>query len=379
MAGMPVRRLTPISTLTLSLALAACGGGGGGDIATATASTSGTAATVSAGPGATPDSGSAAPAALAAGAVIDADQRTRAANATANSAANACAGVRPFYWEIGSADGALASGSTGRAGNGRAVTADTPMRFASATKWLYAGFVAQRRSGQLQEWDERMLTMRSGYTHFAGCQAGQPVDGCLAWHDNDQYDAEADGHFYYGGAHMQKHASLMGLGSLDAAGLAAAMREALGSEVNIGMAQARPAGGATGTPGSYARFLRKLARGDLALASLLGRAAVCASPQRCPQGEALSGPAPTEERWHYSLGHWVENDPAAGDGAFSSPGAFGFYPWVSADHKLYGMLARDVGTADAGSADESAEGAGMASARCGRLIRRAWVSGVAQR
>lgn len=354
-----------MSSLLLSLALVACGGGGGDFVAPA-AGTADAASVAVLAP----------PVASATGPVDDV-QRSRAASATANSGTNACADVRPFYWEIGSGEGVLASGSTGRAGNGRAVTADTAMRFASATKWLYAGFVAQRRAGRLQDWDQRMLSLRSGYTHFSGCQAGQPVDGCLAWQDNDQYDAEADGHFYYSGAHMQKHASLMGLGSLDAAGLAAAMREALGPDVGIGMAQARPAGGATGTPGSYARFLRKLARGDLALGRLLGTAAVCASPQRCPQGEALSGPAPADERWHYSLGHWVENDPVAGDGAFSSPGAFGFYPWVSADRSLYGMLARDVSTSDAGAVDEPGEGAGIASARCGRLIRRAWVSGVA--
>lgn len=355
--------------LSLTLALGACGGGGGdpgaADVAPATPATpvAGSGGTTNAAP-ATPTTG-----------VIATDQRLRAASATANSGSNACADVRPFYWEIGSADGALASGSTGRTGAGRAVTSDTPMRFASATKWLYAGFVAQRRAGRLQAWDEHMLSLRSGYTHFAGCQPGQPVDACLAWQDNDQYEADADGRFFYGGAHMQKHASLMGLGALDAPALAAEMRQALGEDVAIGMAQARPAGGATGTPGSYARFLRKLARGELALAPLLGTASVCASPQRCPQGEALSGPAPAEERWHYSLGHWVENDPVAGDGAFSSPGAFGFYPWLSADHRLYGMLARDVGADDA---ETAGEGAGIASARCGRLIRRAWVSGLAQ-
>lgn len=365
----PSRLLLASLGVALGVLLAGCGGGGGD------AAGDGAAAPPTASPNAgVPDPVPPTPEPTQEP-TPDAARRLQAASDTAASTHNACVDVRPFYWEIGDGDGRLAGGSIGRTGTGRAVTADTPMHYASATKWLYAGYVAQRRGGRLQPWDERMLGMRSGYTHFAGCQAGQTVDGCLAWQDNDQYEADADGRFYYGGAHMQKHASLIGLGAMDAGGLAAALRAELGPELAIGMAQARPAGGATGTPATYAAFLRKLARGDLALGPLLGSAAVCANPERCPSGEALSGPAPAQEVWHYSLGHWVENDPAAGDGAFSSPGAFGFYPWVAANRSLYGMLARDVGAA---VADDETEGAGVASARCGRLIRRAWVSGVAQ-
>ena len=69
--------------------------------------------------------------------------------------------------------------------------------------------------------------------------------------------------------------------------------------------------------------------------------------------------------WHYSLGHWIEDDPA-GDGAYSSPGAFGFYPWIDTSKTLYGVVARIV---LAGAYD---------SALCGAQIRKAWVTGVAQ-
>ena len=48
-----------------------------------------------------------------------------------------------------------------------------------------------------------------------------------------------------------------------------------------------------------------------------------------------------------------------------SPGAFGFYPWISGDKSLYGILARE-------DADSTA---GFKSALCGRLIRQAWVTG----
>lgn len=90
-----------------------------------------------------------------------------------------------------------------------------------------------------------------------------------------------------------------------------------------------------------------------------------ACPTACPSA-ALSTPIPGSERWHYSLGHWLESDPSVGAGAFSSAGAFGFYPWIDADRTYYGVLACAVLRAQAG----------YESAQCGRLIRQAWLTGV---
>ena len=59
-------------------------------------------------------------------------------------------------------------------------------------------------------------------------------------------------------------------------------------------------------------------------------------------GTAANTPVPSTESWHYSIGHWVEDDPAVGDGAFSSAGAFGFYPWIDASKTYYGVLAREA-------------------------------------
>ena len=64
-----------------------------------------------------------------------------------------------------------------------------------------------------------------------------------------------------------------------------------------------------------------------------------------------------------------EDDSDVGDGAFSSPGAYGFYPWVDAERSFYGVLAREV---------PATGGIGYGSAVCGRAIRKAWLTGVAQ-
>ena len=115
---------------------------------------------------------------------------------------------------------------------------------------------------------------------------------------------------------------------------------------------------------SYALFLRKMLAGQLLMGSMLGAHPVCTNRLTCTA--AVIAPIPLEESWHYSIGHWVEDDPAVGDGAFSSPGAFGFYPWIDASKTYYGVLAR------------LALGSALESVYCGRMIRKAWVTGVAQ-
>lgn len=293
--------------------------------------------------------------------------RTTAARATAASPTNACSTIGSFYWEIGDRQGGLASGSVNPAGSSDRYDADTVMAIASASKWLYAAYTVQRRAGVLSDEDVKYLTFRSGYTNFAICLPRDTVDTCLERAKNGTYTAATDGFFYYGGGHMQKHASLNGLGALDNDALATEIRSQIGPEIQLAYSQPQPAGGGEMSASQYAVFLRKILAGDLAIAGLLGTHAVCTNPKTCT--EALSSPSPDDENYHYSLGHWVEDDPVNGDGSFSSAGAFGFYPWIDAQKTLYGILARRASAGD---------NAGFQSVACGRLIRLAWKTGVAQ-
>lgn len=142
------------------------------------------------------------------------------------------------------------------------------------------------------------------------------------------------------------------------------MRAQLGSEIAVAYSQPQLAGGVVTTPDAYAVFLRKVLNGTLQMRDALGTHAVCTNPATCTQ--ALNAPVPAALSWHYSIGHWVEDDPATGDGAFSSAGSFGFYPWIDASKTWYGIVAR---------VDQS--GSGFNSFQCGQLIRSAWVQGVA--
>jgi len=294
-------------------------------------------------------------------------QRSAAATATAQSSTNLCAPIAPFYWEVGDRNARLASGSVNAAGNTVTYGSSTLMPIASASKWLYAGYVVQKRQGVLSASDIQFLNFRSGYTNFSICLQTQTIDSCLAYLNNGVYSAATDGQFDYGGGHMQKHASLEGLGALDNAGLAAEVRSQIGTDIALAYSQPQPAGGGASTADDYARYLRKLLGGTLWMSAALGTHPVCTNPTTCPAGQAISTPIPSNESWHYSVGHWVEDDPVVGDGAFSSPGAFGFYPWVDASKTWYGVLAR-----------QDSAGSGVDSVYCGRLIRKAWVTGVAQ-
>jgi hypothetical protein len=290
----------------------------------------------------------------------------RAAAAVANDAPD-CKAVQPFYWEIGDRKGRLAGASAG----GDTPNAATVMTVASASKWFYGAYVAQIRKGHLSDADVRALSMRSGYVglQYGACvrllpkrQKSETVAECLQNRNNDKYTAEDVGRFFYNGGHFQHHAAVdMALGAMNNEALHDEISRQLGSDIHFSYDSPQLAAGVSIDAANYAQFLRKLLNGELALGSMLGSNATCTNPKTCPN--AVSTPISQEESWHYSLAHWVEDDPQIGDGAFSSPGAFGFYPWIDASKTYYGVLARH----------EMSAKAAAKSVQCGRAIRKAWL------
>lgn len=287
------------------------------------------------------------------------DPTQRAATAAADEPA--CLDAQPFYWEIGDTEGVLASGTAG----GDRYDPNDRMLVASASKWIFAAYVAERTGEAMTAATRDALRMRSGYVGLksSGCRNSETVADCLA-DAGAAYDPSAAGQFDYDGGHFQKLAVDLGLGALDAGDLGDEVTAALGPDVEVRFTVPQPAGGMVMKPAAYAAFLRNLLAGRYTLSDMLGAEAVCTLPQSCD--EALYSPAPLA--WHYSLGHWVEDD-ATGDGAFSSAGLFGFYPWIDAEKKHYGLLAR--ATLDFG--------ASIQSALCGAAIRKAFFTPPATR
>jgi CubicO group peptidase (beta-lactamase class C family) len=287
------------------------------------------------------------------------DPRAAAAETTATTN-SLCTKIAPFYWEIGDASGAIASGAVGAG-----VDAHTTMNIASASKLVFGAYVVERFESDLTQADYQAMTMRSGYVSFdyESCVGATTVDDCLAKNNNGTQTPSAIDHFDYDGGHFQHYASAsLGLGPDDAAALAQVMGLPYGSP--------QLAAGIATTPSDYAAFLRKILSGQLAIRDHLSDDPVC-TVKSAPCNAIYSPAAPYA--WHYSWGHWIEDDASMGDdGAFSSPGAFGFYPWIDASRTYYGVLARDdEKLADALSAYKD-------SVYCGRSIRKAFLTATAQ-
>lgn len=356
-----------------SLLLVACGGGSTGTPASSTATTSGSAS----------NGGTAA---------TQPTLQQRSAAATATAADNpACTSISPFYWEIGDKNGAQASGSGGN-GSTSAPTANTDMLIASASKWMFSTYVVEQRGGALSASDIKFLTFQSGYTNLHACSSSSTVASCLGEPGdlpgtNGEHFAATDGKFYYNGGHMQVLASTMAIGPDNNALLATDMQAVLGSEVGIKFTEPQLAGGILTTANTYAQFLRNLLGAKYShMIGMLGSDAVCAHTNSSDCPSAMYSPVNqstpggsndvSNESWHYSLGHWVEDDPTVGDGAFSSPGRFGFYPWVDKTKTYYGVLARyDPAHVNPNNPTQASY---FTSVECGRQIRSAWVKGQAQ-
>jgi hypothetical protein len=242
-----------------------------------------------------------------------------------------CSRLGPLYWEIGDANGVLASGS-----EGRGVDRDKVMPIASATKWLFGAFVFELRQGTLTDEDKRDLRMLSGYTQMrpVSCIFASTVGSCMS--KSGGHDPKTDGEFHYNGGHFQHWAASNGFADDSAAQFGKKMQDLLG--VPFEMRTPSPSGGGAMSAAQYATFLRRLMKGDYKLSASLGKDSVSA-----------------DYGWRYSYAHWVEDD-----GALSSPGLFGFYPWI--DGQTYGIVARHAFTG----------AAYIDSAKCGRALRQAF-------
>ncbi|GAA0751936.1 hypothetical protein LRH25_15145 [Ideonella azotifigens] len=386
-----VLRATPLWTLMLMLA--ACGGGGdsstGSETAAATSgSTSGSNVDSSAG-GAVAAAEGVSEIAAATAAAPTLAQRKAAATKVAGKDAS-CTSLTPFYWEIGNATGKQASGTGGAVtSTNKAPTATTLMPVASASKWVFASTVIEQTAGSLSANDVALLSMRGGYNNFDSCSNTGTVASCLKepgrfGGTNGDHIAAQDGKFSYGGGHMQVLGNARGLGPDNNSLLASALRSQRGMSNSMSYINPQLAGGLATTATGYASFLRQILDGSYAsTAKSLGTQATCTHTNGSDCTTAIFSPINqsrpggpndiSDERWHYSLGHWVEDDPTVGDGAFSSPGRFGFYPWIDKSKAWYGVLARtdsvNVNSTDPKKAPYNT------SMQCGRKIRAAWVKG----
>src|ERR1051325_10173360 len=171
-------------------------------------------------------------------------QRAAAATKTANSTTNACAGIRPFYWEVGGTSQSLVSGSVNADNDPTVVTSSTRINLGSASKWIYAAYVVERLGGVLSAADIQALTLQSGYTKLADCYPYQTLGQCFYYQDNELFSPAEVGLFHYDGGHMQHHAVTLGLGPLTRQDFTTEVRSQIGTQVTVSYSLAMPPGGA---------------------------------------------------------------------------------------------------------------------------------------
>ncbi|RKH67604.1 hypothetical protein [Corallococcus llansteffanensis] len=293
----------------------------------------------------------------------------QAALDTAQTSAS-CTPLGNFYWELGTGAGPLYG-----IPRGSGVSATTVMPIASASKWLYAGaYVQSRGYANLTLDEKKRLNFTSGYidenTTLCG-DAGTTVSDCYGpAYKNVSFRSLQNGRYFYNGGHMQKLA-LDDIGARKGTGLASVMdwiNARLGTTLPESDSDVAPAGGFSGSAAHYRVFLTKLLTNQYELSSKLTVDSVPA----WQGGPNVSFTPWTGGQAYYGLGHWIEGETVNGAWTVtghSSPGAFGFYPWVNAARTRYMLLARSR---------QLGEEEGEKSRVCAQAILKAYELGVPQ-
>ena len=209
-----------------------------------------------------------------------------------------------------------------------------------------------------------LLSFRSGFTTEPACVnlAGADFDTCVRSIYMMNPTPKASGtEFDYGSAHLQI-AGAMAIAAAQRPGWAqlfAAWKTKTGMFPTgvydvPSITNPRIASGMHWTGEEYLAFLRALSQGKLlksaTMAELLGNQRESATVGYSPIWDEI------HEDWAYALGNWVECPTAKTQGGYncagvhrnSSTGAFGAHPFIDADHKYFGLVARQGSLMSAG-------------------------------
>lgn len=283
-----------------------------------------------------------------------------------------CNSIGDFYWVIGDETGKLLDGKKGVTFN-----EDSRVPIFSASKMVFGAYVLEKIQGKNNLTDalERGLNFTSGQVDPANafCNPADTVSSCYTKSYKNSF-SQADFNnrtFRYGSGHMQSIASDLQLGIADKtiATLGGTINSILnfdselsyisGFTIKLGplplTQKTGPllAAGIQTNAKSYEKFLTQIVDGTHQyFKDALGHKSVYTT--NCSGDHCLM----------YSMGHWVEND---FDGAYSSMGAMGFYPWISKSKTYWGIVVRHDNIVVAGQ-DNAKE-----SQVCGQQIRKSFL------
>lgn len=268
-----------------------------------------------------------------------------------------CQRIQPFFLEIGDTNEILVSKTIG----GDWPTREAILPIASSSKWVFAAYVLEKRNGKLDLDDINTLTMQSGHTKLevSSCIDNnfETVAECANYGSNLELVENHIDRFYYNNGHYQKWAMNNNLGPMNSEKLSQEINQFLNLGKDLSFSNILLGGGMSLSASSYADFLAKILKRDLHMGTSLGLHSVCTWGEECPS----SSYSPVELPDYYSLGHWIESF----DGAFSSAGLFGFYPWINQQKDHYGVISRF----SVDFSDGIGYGPGFTSMLCGQAIR----------
>ena len=206
----------------------------------------------------------------------------------------------------------------------------------------------------------QLLSFTSGLKAEAVCAflADMPLSECADRIGKSRLVAAPGTRFDYGGAHLQVAARMAEVvtGQPWERVFATQLREPLGLSSEF-MFYTRPrkgtgttnpliAGGAHATMNEYASILElEFHRGVFKGKRLIGDALFTAQATE-PYPNAVIGSSPIQKvglEYRYGLASWLECPPPATDcGVLSSPGAFGFTPWVDRPGGYYAIIGMEA-------------------------------------
>jgi len=206
----------------------------------------------------------------------------------------------------------------------------------------------------------QLLSFTSGLKAEAICTflADMPLSECADRIAKSRLVAAPGTRFDYGGAHLQVAARMaeVATGQPWERVFATQLREPLGLSAEFafytrprkGTGTTNPliAGGAHATMNEYAKVLElEFHRGVYQGKRLIGDALFTAQATE-PYPAAVIGSSPIKKvglDYHYGLASWLECPPPAKDcGVLSSPGAFGFTPWVDRPGGYYAIIGMEA-------------------------------------